>query len=78
VGAERFATGTARYRATNNDITETGRRALAAGERGRAIVEDTTGQQYRYEWRFHVSSRCAAPPEAPPRCLTSSATLTPL
>lgn len=77
-GADRFATGTARYRAASNDITETGTRALAAGEQGRAIVEDTTGQKYLYEWRLHVNSRCAAPPESPPRCLTSSATLTPL
>lgn len=76
--AERFATGTARYRATNNDIVESGTRALAVGERGRAIVEDSHGQAYRYEWRFHANSRCAAPPMAPPRCLTSSATLTPL
>lgn len=77
-GADLFATGTARYRATNNDITESGTRALAVGERGRAIVEDSDGQEYRYEWRFHVNSRCSAPPMAPPRCLTSSATLTPL
>lgn len=75
-GADRFATGTARYRARNNDIFETGTRAVAVGERGRAVVEDTAGRQYRYEWRFHVNSRCAAPPMAPPRCLTSTATLT--
>jgi hypothetical protein len=77
-GAERFATGTARYRANNNDITESDTRALAVSERGRAIVEDTAGRHYRYEWRFHANSRCAAPPMAPPRCLTSTATLTPL
>jgi hypothetical protein len=77
-GSERFAVGTARYRANNNDIVDSGSRAVAVSENGRAVVEDAEGQQYRYEWRFHVNSRCAAPPMAPPRCLTSSATLTPL
>lgn len=77
-GSERFAHGTALHRANDNDIVDSGTRARAVSERGHALVEDTEGQQYSYEWRFHVNSRCPAAPMAPPRCLTSSASLTAL
>ena len=54
----RIGTGTAEFRANDNDQGGSGTRANAFGNRGIVSIVDDDGVSHRYSWIFHVSVVC--------------------
>jgi hypothetical protein len=75
-GGSLFATGRTSYHANDNDFFGSGTRGNSFGDRGKANLVDADGNEYNYSWRFHTNSKCYAPDDGPPACLSDVGTLT--
>jgi hypothetical protein len=71
----RIGTGTAKFRANDNDLFGSGTRGNAFGDRGLITLVDEDGDTLRYSWMFHVNSQCHFDEEAGPMCLVEGTAL---
>ena len=72
----RVGTGSARFRANDNDVFGSGTRGNAFGDRGIINLVDDEGNALRYTWRFHTNSRCHLDEDQGPVCLVEGTALT--
>ena len=70
-----IGSGTGGLSVHDNDLTGSGTRGNAVGNRGVVNVVDDDGNSFRYAFRFHLSSRCHAPEDGPPACLIERSSL---
>jgi hypothetical protein len=71
----RIGTGTAKFRANDNDLFGSGTRGNAFGDRGVITLVDDAGNRLRYSWMFHVNSRCHIDGDETPMCLVEGTAL---
>lgn len=70
--ARPWASGVARYMAKDNDVTNSGARAKAFGDRTTAVVTDHDGNTWSYRNVFRLNFSCNAPEFAAPSCLVDN------
>ena len=73
--AQPWATGTASFKAKDNDIFGTGTRGNAFGDRTTAQLTGSDGEAYSYSSIFRLNDRCTAPEFGPPSCLVEKSKL---
>jgi hypothetical protein len=71
-----FASGTTSYKSIDNDVFFSGTRSNSFGDQGRADLTAGNGDEYSYQWKFHLNSSCYAPMDGPPSCLILHRSLT--
>lgn len=73
--AEPWASGTASFKAKDNDFFGTGTRGNAFGDRITAVITDQDGNNYDYTSLFRINSKCHAPEFEAPSCLVEKSRL---
>lgn len=72
-----IGSGTGGFSVHDNDLSGSGTRGNAFGNRGVVNVVDDDGNSFRYTFRFHLNSRCHAPEDGPPACLIERSSIRP-